>query len=99
MNNYKSILAVIVTLVTLGGVIIAMEQHYAKASDVQQIECSLNLYILSQRADQLQQRIWTIEDRYQNKEMPQEVKDSYRKAVEERRQILKEIEIIKSKSN
>lgn len=94
---YTGILAVVVTLIAIGGVIIAMEDRYAKASDVQKVEVNLNYYILSQRAEALQQRMWQIEDRYKCpvQEMPPDAKEAHRQMKIEREDILRKIEMIK----
>lgn len=99
MKYVKSILAVVVILISIAGSIIAMTTYFAKASDVQQVEVKIDIYILSQRADQLQQRMWQLEDRYKcdMTEMPPEARESYRRAEKEREDILRKIEILQRK--
>lgn len=99
MKYVKSILAVVIILVTLAGAVYKMDVHFAKAAELQKVEVNLDLYILSQRADQLQQRMWQIQDRYKCalEEMPIEAKEAYRLAEKEREEILRKIDILQRK--
>jgi hypothetical protein len=76
-----------------------MDIHFAKAADVEKVEVNLNLYILSQRANQLQQRLWQIEDRYKCDvgEMPPEPREAYRRTKLEWEEIIRKIDVLQRK--
>lgn len=99
MKYVKSILAVVIILISIASSYYAIDTHLAKASDVEKIEVKLDLYILSQRAEQLQQRLWQIEDRYKCTvgEMPPEAREAYRRTKLEREDVLRKIDILQRK--
>lgn len=57
-----------------------VDNRYAHQGDVQLISMRLEQKVLTDRASQIQQRIWKIEDRYGSdlKEAPETVKEEYR---------------------
>jgi hypothetical protein len=62
------------------GILIGLDTYFVKADDFKKLELRLEQKIISDRADQLEQREWTLEDRYGKVEsMPQEVKAEYRR--------------------
>lgn len=97
VKKYKALLAVVITLISLSGAIMAVETRYAKAKDQKQIRVDLDYYVLSQRAQELQRRMWELEDRYkcQEQQMPEDAKRAHREYRLEREEILRKIEMIK----
>jgi len=59
---------------------IKVDSHYAKAARLTLVELRLEQKILSDKADNLQDRIWKLEDRYRGdiSKMPITVKEEYR---------------------
>lgn len=72
-------------LATLWGGASFVDTRYAHAPDVVKIEFRLEQKILTDRASQIQQRLWKIEDRYSTDlfEAPAMVKEEYRQLKEE----------------
>lgn len=63
-----------------------IDNTYAKAEEVKQLEQRLDHKILADQLYEVQKRLWTLDDRYQNKKMPESVREEYRallKKVEE----------------
>lgn len=56
------------------------------------LETRFEIKLLEDRASALLERIWKLEDRFYNKEMPSEVKDEYRRLKNDREQILRKID-------
>lgn len=63
-----------------------------------QMSNRLEQKILSDRANYLQERIWKLEDRYRNKQMPQTIIEDIRKLKKEQRMIEKLLIIKKTKA-
>jgi hypothetical protein len=63
--QYLSTLAALV--ITIAGAYVAIDNHYAKAEDVKNIQLRLDQKIVADKSDQLQNRIWQVEDRYPDK--------------------------------
>ena len=74
----------VLTLVTITGALFAIDDRWAKASEVKMIELRLDQKIYSDRLYDIQKRMWKLEDRYgDEKSMPPEVKEEYRKLKQE----------------
>lgn len=58
-----AILGSIVTVASLAGGIVAVEERYAHAQDLKNVRIQLEQKILEDRLDRTQERIWRIEDR------------------------------------
>lgn len=91
----------IVSFVTAGGTALAtlfggasfVDTRYAHQDNVVLIEMRLEQKILTDRANQLQQRIWKIEDRYGIDlfEAPGPIKEEYRQLKDEMADVDQEI--------
>lgn len=68
---------------------------YATASDLKRLENRFDVKILHDRLSNVQERIWKIEDRYENKKMGTDAKEQYRLLIDEKGQIEKELESLK----
>jgi len=88
--NIKYILGVIIMLTVLGGTAFTVDDRFAKADTVaaeilevkQAIQLTNKLLVQKIDSDQakiIQARIWTIEDRYFEKQMPDTVLEELRK--------------------
>jgi len=82
----KYIPATIMILSSVIGVVIYMENNYAKAEDVQRVEQRLDQKILEDRYWQIQSRIWRIEDRLEKSKDPV-LKKELRELEEEKEMI------------
>lgn len=72
-------------IVLIVSVTIGMNAYFVKAEDFKKLELRVEQKIVSDRADQLEQRAWKLEDRYQTVDkMPPEIKTEYRKIMQEK---------------
>lgn len=55
-----------------------MENHYASAEELGKIKQRLEYKITDDQYKAIQQRIWSIEDRYNGKKMPEDISQTYR---------------------
>jgi hypothetical protein len=104
LKKISVILGIVVALLTAGGAWFTLDNRWAKAEDMKNIDTKLNK--ISKRLDQkilednfsnIQARIWSLEDRYRDKEMPQAVKEELRQLLEKKRVAIIKIDaIIKS---
>ena len=86
LKNWKSMLAVVVTLSTISGMVVAIDSRWAKAGEVKQISQRLDQKIYSDRVDRIQERMWRLEDRFGSvcEKMPIESREEYRKLRDEK---------------
>lgn len=104
-KKLATILGLIITLSTIITLLFKLDNRFAKANEVkeleqnvqqsvQKIEQRLDLKILEDRLNSLRERRWSLEDRYglNIEEMPQEIRDEYRRLSEEMDKIKKAIE-------
>jgi len=59
--------------------------RYALCADLKAVEQRLDYKIVSDQSQSIQQRIWTLEDRYKGRQMPPSVLEEYRKLLEEKK--------------
>jgi hypothetical protein len=86
-------LALIAAIASFIGMTFALDGRWAKAEDVDKLAIRLEQKIAQDRARDLQQRQWTLEDRYGNvKKMPKSVSEEYRNVLAEREQLLKSMQ-------
>ena len=103
-DSVSTILALVSLIGVVFGIYFYNEGRYAIAENVnkelkqtqeqvQKVIERLDIKILNDRADNLQQRIWKLEDRYGvEKKMPYEVKEEFRKLKQEKGKLDKELE-------
>lgn len=73
----------------------AIDSHYAKAADVKVVQQRLELKIQEDRLDRLQERIWKLEDRYQDfSKAPAPVKEEKRKLDADKVQVNDRIQML-----
>lgn len=91
--NWAKISTIVGLLVVLIGGIVAVEDRYAKAGEVQIIGRRLDQKIFEDRSARIQERIWKIEDRYQSApKLPPEAKQEIRVLTEEKKNIDQQIQ-------
>ena len=97
----NTVLTVLVSVGSILGMAFAayfyIETNYAKAAVVAQVEQRLDYKIKSDQSKEIQQRIWQLDDRYEEKQMPETVKEEYRKIQEEKKQLDEELKEIRRK--
>lgn len=98
----KEILTTALALVSFAGIIWGaqtyLHNNFASAGEVQQLEKRLDVKILEDRLFIIQDRIWRLEDRYEDNQMPKEVKEQHRVLVDDKNKLEKELDIIKRKN-
>ena len=91
VTNWRLILLFVtaIVLTTLG-----FEARYAKSAYVVQVEQRLDQKITQDRVDNIQNRIWKLEDRYglECVDCPPVVKDEYRELQKEKEQLENKLE-------
>lgn len=92
MKKYATILAILVSLSTIAGIGLTLDNRFAKAESVNQLRSEFKLFVLRQRMKALQERLWHLEDRYPET-MPVTVKEEYRRLKQELSCVLKELGI------
>lgn len=84
IEHYKLVALLFASLTTILSSAFFIDARYAQSADVQLIEQRLDEKIVQDRADNLQERIWKLEDRFgSEKNMKQEVKEVYRQLKED----------------
>jgi len=59
----RAIIEVIIALTVIAGTLWGVNEHFAKASDLRQVEVRLDQKIISDSIQQLYHRMWQLEDR------------------------------------
>ena len=90
--KYTNLISVVCMILALGGAYVAVDQRYAHAEEVKKLEMRLEQKILEDRSQQLQERIWKIEDRKtKNSQIDNE---TYRSLQNDKSQIDSQIKVI-----
>ncbi len=78
--------SVIVSICVIGGFIIQHDQSLARASELLKVRTEVKILYKkyendkkTNRANNVQERIWVLEERFLNKQMPRSVKEEYRR--------------------
>ena len=100
MNSHiiKTLSAVTALTIFAGfvwGAQVYLQSNYATAADFRQLENRLDVKILQDQLFNVQERIWRIEDRYENKDMSIDAKEQHRTLLEEKTQIEKDLDSLK----
>ena len=97
LDGYISPILTIISIITM---LFTIDAYYAKASAVDKLEMRLEQKILQDRQDRVQERIWTMEDRWVKKEkMPKETLEHLRQLQLEKYQINMKLNAIEMKVN
>jgi hypothetical protein len=87
-------LGICVSIATLAGGVVAFDTHYAKTAEVKDlseyvcaVEKRLDQKIKNDRINNVQERIWRLEDRYGKEEA--EKMDEYRRLKKEKEDLLR----------
>ena len=88
MPDWKTLIFIIATAFST---FFFFDARYADSAYVEQVAMRLDQKILSDRLQVIQQRVWQLEDRHRGQSMPQSVLDEYRRLIEEKKRIEKQI--------
>lgn len=99
LKKFAAIVSIITGLVAIIAIGTKIDNRWAKANDVeivqvqqQQLETRLDRKILEDIAENIQNRIWMLDDRYKTtSNMPASVKEEYRKLKVKLKQIYKKL--------
>jgi septal ring factor EnvC (AmiA/AmiB activator) len=94
MKKTQIICGIIVALISITGALFAVDQRYAKSGDVKLVSIRLELKILQDRLNEVNDRIWKLEDRYRGQTAPPEVRDEIRQLRKEKEKLERQIEIL-----
>lgn len=102
MSKYwKQAIGILGTLATIIGITWGaysfLDSKYALAEEMKLIEKRLDIKILEDNISHLQNRIWSIEDRYQKRSMPDDMKIEYRRSLKEKEDLEKKLDTIYKK--
>ncbi len=75
----KTIIAILTILGFAFGAFFWVDGPYANSEDVKKLEKRLDYTILSDQAQSIQQRIWTIKDRFEGKKMDKTTVEEFQK--------------------
>ena len=90
IKKVMAVIGMILALASVVGLLFSLDGRWAHSEDVERLAIRLEQKIQQDRARDLQQRQWTLEDRYGKEEkMPQSVREEYRGILAERSEILK----------
>lgn len=91
----QAILALIIASSAIIGLLFSVDGRYAKAGDLNNVSVRLEQKILMDKSDNLQQRLWKLEDRFEGREMPQVAKEEVRRLRKEKRDLEMQIKELK----
>jgi predicted phage-related endonuclease len=83
----KTIIAILTILAFAFGAYFYLDDRYARCEDVKKVEKRLDYKIVSDQLQAIQQRIWQIQDRFQNKKMDATIKEEVRELEVKKEQL------------
>jgi hypothetical protein len=90
LKKIATITGIIVSIGVIAGFIFQHDQSLARASDLLKVRAEITILYKqyeddkkTSRATTVQERIWTLDERFIEKPMPQSVKEEYRRLVVE----------------
>ena len=100
LKKFEKLVNPILTVIAVTSMLFTVDAYYAKASAVEKLEMRLEQKILQDRQDKVQERMWTLEDRFIKKErVPREVTDQIRRLQIEKDEIKRKLDVIEQKVN
>jgi type II secretory pathway pseudopilin PulG len=93
LKQISVISGILISLTVLIGTLFTLDSRWAKAEIVQQLAARLEQKIQSDRADNIQERLWRLEDKfgYDISKMPPAIRDQYRNLQKEWQEITKKL--------
>lgn len=107
MSTLQKVIGIIIGIFTIVGIFFGafkyIDGNYAKAyqteeqikqttKQIKMVENRLDYKITSDQVQSINQRMWQIEDRYERKQMPETVKEEYRKLQEDKKELQKKLD-------
>jgi len=92
MPDWKTLIFVIATVFSI---FFFNEARYADSALVEQVSVRLEHKIVTDQLKAVQGRIWALEDRYRDKDMPTTVFEEYRALKEEKEKLKEQLSKIK----
>lgn len=98
-SKWKAVLAFIPSLVVVVTVGISVDAHYAKAGELYALNQSFQSYRLTQQIEDIQRRIWDIEDRLEQRSRPQntELRERLRELKHKKDELEREYNLLEKK--
>ena len=84
MPDWKTLIFVIATVFSI---FFFNEARYADSALVEQVSVRLDQKIVSDQLKAIQSRIWALEDRYRDSDMPTAVFEEYRSLLEDKKKL------------
>jgi len=97
LKTTSAVLAFILTISSAVALLFSLDSRWAKAAELKKVQYRLEQKIQQDRVDALQERLWKLDDRFE-RDMPQAVKDEYRKLEKEKIELEKYIEKVLEKT-
>ena len=92
MPDWKTLIVIVGTAFSI---FFFNETRYADSASVEQVSVRLEHKILSDQLRAVQGRIWALEDRFRDKDMPTSVFEEYRALLEEKKTLKEQLKKIK----
>jgi glycogen synthase len=96
-NMIKTLISICTLIGIVFGAYFYIDETYAGAEYVQKLEQRLDHKIVSDIYEEIDYRIWTLEQRFKDTEMPLTIKEEYRKLLMKRSLLENELEKIRGK--
>jgi len=98
-NKAAAIAGVIAVIITIGTIFYQYHATFASADEVRQVSTEFTYYRLSNEAAAIQSRLWQLKDVYKCEvdQMPQTVKEEYRRLEVQRNALLLKVHKLDSK--
>lgn len=96
IDKWKIVITFIVTVIGLG---ISVDTHYAKAGELYALNQSFQSYRLTQQIEDIQRRIWDIEDRLEQRSRSQntELRERLRELKHKKDELEREYNLLEKK--
>jgi len=91
MKKIIPYLSIIILLGSVVGAWVFADDRWAKAEQVNVLMVRFDQHTSQEKADWLQQRIWVLEDRYNQGTMPVSVKEEYRQLKKQLNDLLNKL--------
>ena len=93
-KEMKLLVGTLTCLVTFAGIFYGcheyLDDRYALAESLKATQQRLDMKITADQLNQVQQRIWLLEDRYKGKKMDTTVSEEYRTLQEQKQMLIEE---------
>ena len=99
MEKKLSLIITLATILSIAfGAYFFIDSRYALAESVKQVEQRLDYKITSDQANEIQNRLWKLDDRYGKPEkMPEAVKEEYRDLKEKKARLTDTLKSLEKK--